>query len=483
MAAITSLGIGSGLDLNTMLTQLVALESRPLTQLRSDASALQTKVSSYGQISSLFSAVQSAANKLSGTSLWGQSTAVSTDTSVAQVVSASNAVPGSYAVTVQQLATNQSVVSTGSFSGADALVGEGTLTLDIGSWDRPPMNFLPQVGRTPVDITVTASDTLATLRDKINGAGAGVNASIVTDSSGSRLALRSSATGEENSFRLRATDTDGNHTDAAGLSRFAFDPQGGTTQMEQKVAAVNAQATVNGIPVTSASNDLSTVIEGVTLRLGKVSETGTTLNVSADTEGVKTAVQDFAKAYNGLASYLSAQTKYDAASKVAGTLQGDSAATGLISQLRTMLGSSSGASSAFSRLSDIGLAAQRDGTLSVDSAKLTTAVGNLTELRKAFAGNGNGDASLDGFARRYASLATRVLGSDGTLTTRTEGLQNRISKNSDDQNRVQDRIDRFKARLTAQYTAMDSNQSKLTALSNYVTQQMNALTAMANKTN
>jgi flagellar hook-associated protein 2 len=148
-----------------------------------------------------------------------------------------------------------------------------------------------------------------------------------------------------------------------------------------------------------------------------------------------------------------------------------------------MLGSSSGASSAFSRLSDIGLAAQRDGTLSVDSAKLTAAVGNLSELRKAFAGNGNGDASLDGFARRYGNLATRVLGSDGTLTTRTEGLQNRINKNSDDQNRVQDRIDRFKARLTAQYTAMDSNQSKLTALSNYVTQQMNALTAMANKTN
>ncbi len=481
MAAITSLGIGSGLDLNTMLTQLVALESKPLTQLRSDANTLQTKVSSYGQISSLFSAVQTAANKLSGTSLWGQSTAVSTDTAVAQVVSASNAAPGSYAVTVQQLATNQSVVSTGSFSGADALVGEGTLTLDIGSWDRPPLSFVPQVGRAAVNITVTASDTLATLRDKINGTGAGVNASIVTDSSGSRLALRSSSTGEANGFRLQATDADGD--DAAGLSRFAFDPQNGTTQMEQKVAAVNARATVNGIEVTSASNELSSVIEGVTLRLGKVSETGSTLNVTADTESIKTAVQDFAKAYNALASYLGAQTKYDAASKVAGTLQGDSAATGLISQLRSMLGSSSGASSTFARLSDIGLAAQRDGTLSVDSTKLNTAVGNLSELRKAFAGNGNGDAAMDGFARRYANLATRVLGSDGTLTTRTEGLQNRISKNSDDQARVQDRIDRFKARLTAQYTAMDTNQSKLTALSNYVTQQMNALTAMANKTN
>lgn len=482
MAAITSLGIGSGLDLNTMLTQLVALESKPLTQLKSDASALQTKVSSYGQISSLFSAVQTAANKLSGSTLWSQSTAVSTDTSVAQVVSATNAAPGSYAVSVQQLATNQSVVSTSSFTGTDGLVGEGTLTLDIGSWDRPPLTFVPQVGRGSVSITVTASDTLATLRDKINATGAGVTASIVTDNSGSRLALRSTATGEANGFRLGVTDTDGNDTDGAGLSRFAFDPQNGTTLMEQKVAAVDAKATVNGIAVTSASNDLSTVIDGVTLRLGKVSETGTTLNVTADTESVKTAVQDFAKAYNALATYLSSQTKYDATSKVAGALQGDSAATGLINQMRSLLGSSSGASTSFKRLSDIGLSAQRDGTISVDSTKLTAAVGNLSELRRAFANNGSGDATNDGFARRYANLASQVLGTDGTLTTRTEGLQSRITKNSSDQSRMQDRIDRFQARLTAQYTAMDASQSKLNALSTYVTQQMNALTAMANKT-
>jgi flagellar hook-associated protein 2 len=483
MAAITSLGIGSGLDLNTMLTQLVALESKPLTQLKSDASALQTKVSSYGQISSLFSAVQTAANKLSGTSLWSQSTAVSADTAVAQVVSATNAAPGSYAVSVQQLATNQTVVSGSPFASADDLVGEGTLTLDIGSWDRPPLSFVPQVGRVAVNITATATDTLSTLRDKINATGAGVTASIVTDSSGSRLALRSAATGEENGFRLQVSDTDGNNTDAAGLSRFAFDPQNGTTLMEQKVAAVNAKATVNGIEVTSASNDLSTVIEGVTLRLGKVSETGTTLNVTTDSASIKTAVEDFAKAYNSLASFLSSQTKYDPASKVAGNLQGDSAATGLINQMRSLLGSSSGASTTFKRLSDIGLSAQRDGTLSVDSSKLTTAVGNLSELRKAFANNGNGNAADDGFARRYANLASQVLGSDGALTTRTEGLQSRIAKNSDNQARMQDRIDRFQKRLTAQYTAMDTAQSKLSALSSYVTQQMNALTAMANKTN
>jgi flagellar hook-associated protein 2 len=482
MPAITSLGIGSGLDVNTMLSQLVALESRPLDQMRSVANTLQTKVSSFGQISSLFSSLQSAANKLTGSSLWNQSTASSGDASVVQVVGNSNAAAGNYSVSVTTLATNQTVVAGSSLSDADQLVGAGTLTLDIGSWDRPPMNFLPQVGRSPIDIPVTATDTLATLRDKINELGAGVSASIVTDSGGARLALRSTATGETNGFRLSVADADGNNGDAAGLSRFAFDPQNGNAQMEQKVAAVNARATVNGIEVTSASNDLSTVVEGVTLRLRKEGGASTDVSVISDREGIKAAIQGFADTYNSLVKSISDQTKYDPTSKVGGPLQGDSAATGLLRQLRSLLGSPSDASSTYKRLSDIGLTAQRDGTLAVNSTKLDGATGNLAELKKAFAGDGNGNATLDGFARRYADLATQVLGTDGTISSRTQGLRDRITRNGDDQTRLQDRVDRFKARMVAQYTAMDSNLSKLNALSTYVTQQMNALTAMANKT-
>lgn len=483
MPAITSLGIGSGLDLNTMLTQLVALESRPLDQMRQDANKLQTKVSSFGQISSLFSSLQTAANKLTSSSLWSQSTATSADTSVVQVIGNSSAAAGNYAVTVQQMATNQTVVSTATFANTTDLVGAGTLTLDIGSWDRPPLNFVPQVGRAPVNVTVTATDTLATLRDKINDLGAGVSASIVTDISGSRLALRSTATGEANGFRLSAADADTNNTDAAGLSRLAFDPQNGATQMDQKVAAVDAQATVNGIAVTSPSNDLSTVVDGITLRLRKAGGASSDVAVTSDREGIKTAIQGFADAYNALVKSISEQTKYDATSKVSGPLQGDSAATGLLRQLRSLLGSPSDASATFKRLSDIGLNAQRDGTLSVNSSKLESATTNLTELKKAFAGDGAGNTLMDGFARRYASLATQVLGTDGSISNRTQGLRDRISRNSDEQERLQDRVDRFKARMVAQYSAMDSNLSKLNALSTYVTQQMNALTAMANKTN
>lgn len=475
MPAITSLGIGSGVDINSIVSQLVAVESRPLTQMRQEASALQTQVSSYGQLSSLFGALQSAANKLTGSSLWTQSAATSSDDTAVAVVGGSSAAPGSYAVSVQKLATNQTVVSGTSYASASEPVGAGTMTLEMGKWDLPPMNFVPQVGRAPLTLTVTNTDTLQTLRDKINELGSGVSAAIVSDSNGARLSLRSSSTGADNGFRLSVADGDGNNTDAAGLSRFAFDPGSGNTQMEQKVAAANAEATVNGIAVVSASNELSTVVEGLTLRLRKEGAGSTVVAVTSDRDAVKGAIQGFADAYNTLSKTISDQTRYDPASKVGGPLQGDSAATSLQRQLRGLLNAGSGASATFARLSDVGLEVQRDGTISVDSAKLGSATANLVELKKAFANSDTGNARNDGFARRYAALATQVLGTDGTLTTRTEGLRDRITRNSDEQTHVAERVDRFRARLVAQYTAMDASLSRLNGLSSYVTQQLNAI--------
>ena len=475
MPAITSLGIGSGADINSIVTQLVALESRPLVQMRNAANALQTQVSSYGQLSSLFGALQTAASNLTGSSLWGKSTATSSDDTAVAVVGGSTAAAGSYSVSVQKLAANQTVVSTTGYTDASTPVGSGTLTLDIGKWDLPPMNFVPQVGRAPVTVPITATDTLQTLRDKINALGAGVNASIVTDSNGARLSMRSSSSGADNGFRVSVADSDGNNSDANGLSRFAFNPGGGSTQMEQKQAASNAEATVNGITVVSASNELSGVVDGMTLRLRKENFGSADVAVTSDRDAVKTAIQGFADAYNTLAKAISEQTKYDPGTKVGGPLQGDSAATGLQRQLRTLLNVASGASTTFSRLSDVGLQVQRDGTLKVDSGKLDSATANLTELKKAFSNTDAINSANNGFARRYALLATQVLGSDGSLTTRTEGLRDRITKNGEDQATLSDRVERFRARLVAQYTVLDGNLSKLNALSSYVTQQMNML--------
>ena len=478
MPAITSLGIGSGADINSIVTQLVALESRPLVAMRSQATALQTQVSSYGQLSSLFGGLQSAATKLTGTSLWTQSKATSSDETAVSVVGGSTAAAGGYSVSVANLAAHHTVVSNTPYSDATELVGAGTLTLDIGSWETAPapMDFVPQVGRAPVTVDITATDTLQSLRDKVNASGSGVSASIVTDSSGSRLSLRSSVSGKDNSFRMTVADSDGGlPADGVGLSRFAYDARSGGANMSAAVQGDNARATVNGIAVESATNELSTVIEGLTLRLRKANFGTADVAVASDREAVKTAIQGFADAYNALSKSITDQTKYDATSRVGGPLQGDSAATGLQRQLRDLLNTPSGASTAFARLSDVGLQMQRDGTLSVNASKLDSATANLTELKKAFSNNDTGNAANNGFARRYSNLATQVLGTDGSLTTRSQGLRDRIAKNSDDQGKVELRVERYRARLVAQYTAMDAAVSKLNGLSSYVTAQLNAL--------
>lgn len=126
-------------------------------------------------------------------------------------------------------------------------------------------------------------------------------------------------------------------------------------------------------------------------------------------------------------------------------------------------------------LSDIGLQMKRDGTLSIDNTKFDAATGNRTELKKAFANSDAQNSLNDGFARRCANLATQVLGTDGSLTTRTEGLRERIARNGEAQLRVEDRVQRFQARLVARYTAMDANVSRLNSLSSQITQQLNAL--------
>ncbi len=474
MATITSLGIGSGLDINSIVTQLVALERRPLDQMRSEATRLQTQVSSYGQLKSLFSGLQDASNALTAAPLWQRSLASSSDESAVLATGGANATAGNYSVSVQKLAQSQTLVSGSPLGAADSLAGGGTLTLQLGSWQGSPAAFTAKDGSSPVAVTISDTDTLAEARDKINAASAGVTATLVTDSTGTRLSLRSTSTGAENGFRVQVSDNDGDVGDNAGLSRLAFDPPAGTAGLTSKLAARNAELTVNGIPIESASNEVTDVIEGLTLRLRK--ETGTdevNIGLASDRASVETAIKGFVEAYNALAKFIGTQTRYDEASQQAGTLQGDSAVTAVQARLRAVLTMPSAAAAAFPRISDVGLQAQRDGTLKIDQDKLNSALDKLPELKAAFSNSSADDPAQQGFMRRFSVLASQLLDIDGSLSTRTEGLQKAISKNSDSQARLESRVSRFQERLVAQYTAMDSNLSRLNALSSYVNQQFN----------
>lgn len=440
--AISSLGLGSGLDVNNIVSQLVALERRPIETLQAQKTELTTKLSSFGLLQSYMSNLQSAAGELGKAANWSKNTAGSTAIDTVSATASATAAAGSYRVEVSVLATAQSVASAAQAGGSTTVMGTGTLNIQVGS------------GATVAVEITTANQTLAGVRDAINAANAGVNASIVTDASGARLVLSSRTTGAANTITV---------TQEAGGGLAALTSAGGLAQIQP---AVDAAFTINGLPLTSASNTLTNVVDGLSLTLAKTTTAPVTISVGTDTAAMRKTVNDFVTAYNDIARYLSQQTNYDEASKTAGALQGDRTAVGLQSKLRQMLQQASTASPQFRQLSDLGLELQRGGQIKLNESKLTAALQEPAAVAAAFTTAGTG------FGPRFKALADAAVGSAGLLTSRTEGLRSTISRNERDQARYEDRVARIEQRLLRQYAALDNSMAQLNGLSSYVSQQV-----------
>jgi flagellar hook-associated protein 2 len=472
MATISSPGIGSGLDINSIITQLVAVERVPLTQLQTQATALQTQMSTYGKVQSAISALRDAASALSRADTWTKTAGTSSDPGAVTVTTSAATKPGNYTLQVSQLAAAQSN-ATGTFASPDTLVGEGTLRIELGTWGAGQTSFTPKAGATAVDIAVgPPAQSLAQLRDKINASSAGVTASVLTDATGSRLVLRATNSGASNAFRTTITDSDGTNSNALGLSALAFDPSAGILTMAQALAAANASASLNNLPIGSESNTLSNVLDGLTLTLNKVTTGPVQVSAAQDTPAIRKSVDAFVTAYNELNKLIVEQTKFNGTGKSTSALQGDSAALAIRTQMRNLLGTTSGASTMFTRLSEIGFDVKLDGTLGINETKLGSALANADETRKLF---GNTDTLVpanDGIAVRIRTMADQLLGIDGTISQRTEGIRKRIDMNQDRQDQLTDRIAMVEKRLRAQYTALDRQMGQLSSLSGYITQQI-----------
>jgi flagellar hook-associated protein 2 len=472
-ATITSLGVGSGLDANAIVSKLVDLERQPITTLQTRADKIQTQISAFGQIQSAVSTLRDAAKTLANPAIWTTTSATSSDSSAVSFSTSSGASPGSYSVTVDALALSQSVVTTTSLASSKNSIGSGSLTIEVGSWANN--TFQSKADTSAVTIDVAATDSLEAVRDKINAAGGGVMASIINDTSGARLVMNSATTGSGNAFRITANDTgDGTNTDANGLSSLAYDPANGTSGTELKQTANNASATINGITVTSGTNKFQDVLTGISFTVGKITPSAVNVSVAQDNNAITKAITDLATSYSALASLLKDNTKYDDSTKTAGTLQGDGTALSLINQFRSTIGASTGASSVFSTLSSVGLEIQSGGTLSVDSAKLTNALGNLAEVKKLFANAGSSGSDNDGIATRIRTLSDNLLSFDGALSTRTTGLKTAISNNNKQQDQLDARATLYEKRLRAQYTALDTTMAGISGQGSYVTQMISA---------
>lgn len=405
MATISSAGIGSGLDVNLIVTQLMAVEKQPLTMLDKKEAGYQAQLSAFGTLKGAVASFQSAIHALSSVSKFQAINATSGDSTVYTASAASTAVAGNYALTVTQLAESQKLTSK-VFTNVTDSVGTGTLTFQFGTISGGV--FTANNAKAAQTFTIgSANSSLSGVRDAINAAKIGVSASILNDGTGNRLVITSNDTGLANSLKITVADTsDASNTDNAGLSQLAYDPavsgvspQAGKN-LTETVSAKNAILTVDGITgINKASNTVTDVVQGVTLNLLKVSTAPATLTVATDTAGVQTSVEGFVKAYNDLNKVVSDLTAYDAKTKTAAILQGDSSTLSVITQIRRVLSDSlNGLKGNYTKLSQIGIAFQKDGTLALDSTKLQTAINsNYADIPGLFANVGKPSDSLVNF--------------------------------------------------------------------------------------
>ncbi|MCV2423295.1 flagellar filament capping protein FliD [Paucibacter sp. DJ2R-2] len=471
MAAITSAGIGSGLDIESLITKLVAVERQPISTLKTATDGLKTQLSAYGKVQSSLSALRDAAAKLTNPETWGAGLGTSSDSNSITVTPGSGAAAGNVSVSVSRLATAQSVST--SYQPSTGPIGQGTLTIELGTWNADQTGFDPKAGASAISIDISdGSNSLAQIRDKINAAKAGVQASIVTDQGGSRLVMRSTETGVSNGFRVAVVDGDG-LLDGQGLDALSFDPRSPElSKTTQNQAAGNALAKLNGLDIESETNTLKQSIDGLTINLLKTTTSDVTLTIASDKEAIKKAINDFSTAYNSVASLLRDQTKYDQANKTAGTLQGEGSVLSVQSGLRGVSGGSTTLGGKFSRLSDLGLDPSADGTIKVNTAKLETSMADLDSLKQLFMGVDSSNAENNGLAQRMRKFADLALGIDSSLSTRQKGLQDRITGNGLQSSKLEDKATLTETRLRARYTALDVQMGKLNNLSSYVSQQM-----------
>ena len=487
--AISTLGVGSGLDINSLVTQIVSAEAQPANdRMNRNEASLQAKLSAVGSFKSALSDFSSAVAALADPAKFRGMTAAVGDSSLFTASATRSATAANYTVEVQKLAKAQSLalndadrVADKTADVTDANGSGGKLGIKFGTYQQDG-TFSANSEHSGGEVQIAAGASLEDIRTAINSAKLGVTANIMQTSGGYQLTLSSAYTGVANSLQI----TQGAGGDPA-LSRFAYDlSTGGVSNMRSTQDAQNAEAMINGLTATSATNTISDAIDGVTLTLKAIkanaSDSTTTLDISRDTASVTSAVQSFVAAYNKFQSTTKSLTAYNPTTKAAGPLLGDVGVQAVNAQLQRFLGNSSGGSADYS-LSKLGVAVQRDGTLKLDSSKLTDALKTDPEgVAKFFAGTEETDtlAATDGLADQIDRYLDKILDSKGPLTSRTDSINKRITDISDQRVALNRRLQALDARYRAQFTAMDTLISQLKATGSFLTQQLAGMSNIYN---
>jgi len=421
---ITATGLGTGLDVEGIVSALVLADTQPVeNRLNSKESNFQAKLSAYGTVKSALSVFQSSANNVGSPAGFQKKTATSSLFSDVTVAAKSGAAVGSYEIEVSALASAHSLATT-AFTTTSDVVGTGTLSIATGTTSYNSAtdvysSFTEKTGTSAVSITIdSTNNTLAAVKDAINASDAGVNASIVNDGSGYRLVLTSALSGAENSISLTVTDVgDSNNTDTNGLSRLSFDS--GSTNLTQTKEAADAALTINGLAVTSSSNEVSAAIDDVTLSLKKVTAAPVSITIAEDTATPKANIESFVAAYNDVIGTLNQLTKYDSTAASGSLMTGDSTIRTLASNIRGLVNAQvENVGGSYSSMAELGLTTVvKDGKLKIDNTKLDAVLkANPLDVANVFAAIGRPTGSNVRFVSSTINTQSGSYGVSGTAT-------------------------------------------------------------------
>jgi flagellar hook-associated protein 2 len=449
MPTVSVSGFGSGIDVDTLINGLVQANSVTLNSLQSKADAFRTSSSNLSSVGTALSNLATAADAISNSTGVASYTASSSSSAIV-ASAAGNATPASYSVQVNSLAREQRTYSAQFATNSGAANQTGSFTVKVGSTG------------TPFTVNVGATDSLDTIANNINNqattAGARVNASVIYDGTGYRLSIRGLDTGAANAVTLTESGT------SLDLNGDGSNPTGGRT-----IAAADASLTVDGIAVSRSSNQIVGVIPGVTLALTDTTSTPATVKVAGDSTSLQTKVSAVVSAYNNVVNTIHNLAGYGTTKATDPTLAADSTLRTVANSLSSLVGGLGQASGSYRTLADIGINLNRDGTLSLDSTKLTSAVGtdpdSVTKLlaRPPGAIKGGVMADLEDLAKNFSATNTGIISTH--ITSFTSQAKNLDTQVTSEQTRLDNYADRLRTQLTAMNDSIGSMQTQFASLS------------------
>lgn len=449
--AIVASGLGSGLDVNSLVSQLVAAERAPVAQrITRRETTINTQVSAMATLRGALSAFKTALDPVSSAATLQPRQTTVGNPELFTASAGASAAAGSYPIEVVRIAKAQQLASQAFAGGAAATVGTGTLTLSLAGES--------------FDVEIDAGHgTLAGIRDAINAAAdnTGIQATLITADDGARLVLTSARTGAANEISLTQAGGDG------GLAVLAHVPPAASSWSSLRPAA-DALVRIAGFEVTSSSNMIDGAIDGVSLQLNaEAPGAPTTLGVTVDTGATLDRIRKFVTEWNTLSTKLTGLRSYDAGTGVAGPLLGDAMLRGIESRLRSLLTQSvPGLTGDYQMLVNLGISTQNDGTLKIDETKLNAALAaDLGGVARLFAGEGAVASSMK-------AAIDEALGANGSFATRDAVLQRGLGDTKAATEALDARMAVVEARYRKQFIALDSLLTKMQSTASYLSQQL-----------